>query len=107
MLLCRELQCLTCGFIDADAIIKCFATAVATGILLYVSPILFGTKLGFLVVPGTVVVFIASWLYMDNPPPKTPAPAAADGGRKGAAFSWLGDYMKVSLVVDGDMCLLC
>ncbi|OLN96061.1 CMP-sialic acid transporter 2 [Colletotrichum chlorophyti] len=54
----------------ADAVIKCFATAVATGILLYVSPILFGTSLSFLVLPGTVVVFVASWLYMDNPPPK-------------------------------------
>jgi len=67
---------------------------VATGILLYVSPILFGTKLGFLVVPGTVVVFVASWLYMDNPPPKNPG-LAADGGRKGSAFSRMGDFMKV------------
>ncbi|KAK1964718.1 UDP-galactose transporter [Colletotrichum sublineola] len=58
----------------ADAVIKCFATAVATGILLYVSPVLFGTKLSFLVLPGTVVVFVASWLYMDNPPPKDPNP---------------------------------
>ena len=79
---------------DADAVIKCFATAVATGILLYVSPILFGTKLGFLVVPGTIVVFIASWLYMDNPPPKNPSPPV-DGARKGNAFSWMGDFMKV------------
>ncbi|KAK1979657.1 UDP-galactose transporter [Colletotrichum cereale] len=58
----------------ADAVIKCFATAVATGILLYVSPVLFGTTLSFLVLPGTVVVFVASWLYMDNPPPKDPNP---------------------------------
>jgi len=41
-----------------------------------------------------VVVFIASWLYMDNPPPKNPNPPA-DGGRKGAAFSRLADYVKV------------
>lgn len=56
--------------LDADAIIKCLATAVATGILLYLTPILFATELGFLVVPGTVVIFISSWLYIDKPPPK-------------------------------------
>ncbi|KAK1585160.1 UDP-galactose transporter [Colletotrichum navitas] len=65
----------------ADAVIKCFATAVATGILLYVSPVLFGTKLSFLVLPGTVVVFVASWLYMDNPPPKDPNPPANEPQR--------------------------
>ncbi|RDW84823.1 UDP-galactose transporter [Coleophoma cylindrospora] len=54
----------------ADAVIKCFATAVATGILLYLSPILFGTELSFLVLPGTIVVFIASWLYMEGAAPK-------------------------------------
>ncbi|KAL3426432.1 UDP-galactose transporter [Phlyctema vagabunda] len=58
----------------ADAVVKCFATAVATGILLYLSPILFGTELGFLVLPGTVVVFIASWLYMEGAAPKDPNP---------------------------------
>ncbi|RFU28397.1 hypothetical protein B7463_g7933, partial [Scytalidium lignicola] len=58
----------------ADAVIKCFATAVSTGILLYLSPILFNTELSFLVLPGTVVVFIASWLYMEGAAPKDPNP---------------------------------
>ncbi|GKT43301.1 CMP-sialic acid transporter 2 [Colletotrichum spaethianum] len=71
----------------ADAVIKCFATAVATGILLYVSPILFGTKLSFLVLPGTVVVFVASWLYMDNPPPKDPNPPPSNEPQKMSLFS--------------------
>lgn len=55
---------------DADAVIKCFATAVSTGILLCLSPILFGTELSFLALPGTAMVFIASWLYMEAAPPK-------------------------------------
>ncbi|GKT55679.1 UDP-galactose transporter [Colletotrichum tofieldiae] len=71
----------------ADAVIKCFATAVATGILLYVSPVLFGTKLSFLVLPGTVVVFVASWLYMDNPPPKDPNPPPTNEPQKLSLFS--------------------
>ena len=58
----------------ADAIIKCFATAMSTGILLYVSPILFGVEMSFLVLPGTTVVFIATWLYMDATPPRSTAP---------------------------------
>ncbi|KAF6231710.1 hypothetical protein HO173_010012 [Letharia columbiana] len=57
----------------ADAIIKCFATAVSTGILLYLSPILFGAEMSFLVLPGTLVVFISTWLYMEAAPPK-PSP---------------------------------
>ena len=57
----------------ADAIIKCFATAVSTGILLYLSPLLFGAEMSFLVLPGTLVVFISTWLYMEAAPPK-PAP---------------------------------
>lgn len=65
---------LTTSILDADAVIKCFATACATGILLYISPILFSTQLSFLVLPGTVVVFTASWLYMDNPAPKVVNP---------------------------------
>jgi hypothetical protein len=80
----------------ADAVIKCFATAVATGILLYVSPILFGTSLSFLVLPGTVVVFIASWLYMDNPPPKDPNPAPASSEpQKLSLFGKLAAVSKV------------
>ncbi|KAK3078881.1 hypothetical protein LTS18_006379 [Coniosporium uncinatum] len=60
----------------ADAVIKCFATAIATAILLYLSPILFQADLSFLVLPGTVVVFIATWLYMENTPRKGEAPMA-------------------------------
>ena len=55
----------------ADAIIKCFATAVSTGILLYLSPILFGAEMSFIVLPGTLVVFISTWLYMEAAPPKS------------------------------------
>ena len=55
----------------ADAIIKCFATAVSTGILLYLSPILFGAEMSFLVLPGTLVVFISTWLYVEAAPPKS------------------------------------
>ncbi|KAF2435425.1 hypothetical protein EJ08DRAFT_337087 [Tothia fuscella] len=55
----------------ADAIIKCFATAISTGVLLYVSPILFNVTLSFLVLPGTLVVFIAAWLYAEATPPRS------------------------------------
>ncbi|KAF9767864.1 hypothetical protein IL306_014907 [Fusarium sp. DS 682] len=54
----------------ADAIIKCFATAFATGILLFIAPLISNTTLSFLVVPGTLIIFVASWLYMENPPAK-------------------------------------
>ncbi|KAK2624938.1 hypothetical protein QTJ16_005307 [Diplocarpon rosae] len=56
----------------ANAVIKCLATAVATGILLYVSPILFGTNTSPLIVPGGLVVFISSYLYMEFPAAKRP-----------------------------------
>ena len=61
------------------------------------SPILFGTKLSFLVLPGTVVVFVASWLYMDNPPPKEPpAPASAHmEPQKPSIFARVQAYQKV------------
>ena len=49
---------------DADALIKCFSTAISTAILLYLSPIFFGASTSFLVLPGTVIIFIASWLYL-------------------------------------------
>ena len=55
----------------ADAIIKCFATAVSTGILRYLSPIFFGAEMSILVLPGTLVVFISTWLYMEAAPPKS------------------------------------
>jgi hypothetical protein len=61
---------------DADAITKCFATAISTGILLYVSPILFNVSLSFLVLPGTCVVFVATWLYMEATPSNTLNPAS-------------------------------
>ncbi|PHH60340.1 hypothetical protein CDD81_1825 [Ophiocordyceps australis] len=61
---------MTCVYKYADAVVKCFATAVATGILLYASPLLFGTKLGALALPGTAMVFAASWLYVAKPVPK-------------------------------------
>ncbi|KAL9129687.1 MAG: hypothetical protein Q9217_001929 [Psora testacea] len=64
----------------ANALTKCFATAVSTGILLYVSPILFATQMSFLVLPGTLVAFIATWLYVEATPPKETnkqAPASA------------------------------
>ncbi|KAK0109322.1 hypothetical protein ONS96_003141 [Cadophora gregata f. sp. sojae] len=57
----------------ANAVIKCLATAVATGILLYISPILFGTTMAPLIIPGGLIVFITSWLYMESPAPKRPA----------------------------------
>ncbi|KAE8451413.1 hypothetical protein EG329_004042 [Mollisiaceae sp. DMI_Dod_QoI] len=56
----------------ANAVVKCLASAVATGILLYLSPILFGTAMSPLTIPGGLIVFISSWLYMDSPPPKDP-----------------------------------
>ncbi|KHO11536.1 PLC-like phosphodiesterase, TIM beta/alpha-barrel domain protein [Metarhizium robertsii ARSEF 23] len=55
---------------DANAIVKCLATAIATAILIFLSPIFFGTTFNFLIVPGSIVVFGASWLYAMNPTPK-------------------------------------
>ncbi|GAM87621.1 hypothetical protein ANO11243_056480 [Dothideomycetidae sp. 11243] len=57
----------------ADALIKCFATAVSTGILLYIAPMIFHVPLSFLVIPGSVSVFAATWLYLDSPPTAKPA----------------------------------
>ncbi|KAL2071809.1 hypothetical protein VTL71DRAFT_13044 [Oculimacula yallundae] len=62
----------------ANAVIKCLATAVATGILLYISPILFGTTMAPLIIPGGLIVFITSWLYMECPAPKKPAVTFSD-----------------------------
>ena len=64
----------------ADALIKCFATAISTGLLLYIAPLLFDIRFSFLVVPGTCVVFLATWIYMEASPKPvaeavmTPAP---------------------------------
>jgi hypothetical protein len=64
-----------------------------------VAPILFGTKLSFLVLPGTVVVFIASWLYMDNPPPRDPTPVSASNEpQKLSLVGKLAAVMRVSLI---------
>lgn len=54
----------------ADALVKCFASAVSTGILLYVAPMVFAVPLSFLVIPGTITVFVATWLYIDSAKPK-------------------------------------
>jgi hypothetical protein len=51
-------------------VIKCLATAVATGILLYISPILFGTERNPLVLPGAIIVLVSSWLYVESALPK-------------------------------------
>ncbi|RDA86150.1 hypothetical protein CP532_3056 [Ophiocordyceps camponoti-leonardi (nom. inval.)] len=75
----------------ADAVVKCLATAVATGILLFISPILFGTELGSLVIPGTLIVFVSSWLYMMYPasaPPTTQAEAVRDHDSKRLPRYW-------------------
>ncbi|KAM0324835.1 hypothetical protein ACHAQA_007801 [Verticillium albo-atrum] len=78
----------------ADAVIKCFATAFATGVLLYISPVLFATELSFLVLPGTIVVFAASWLYMDNPPPKSVSLIEDDEPQK---LTFFGKLAAVSM----------
>lgn len=57
--------------LDADAVIKCLATAVATGILLFVSPAISGTSMTPLTVPGGLIVFISSWLYVTSPAEKS------------------------------------
>ncbi|EQL03355.1 UDP-galactose transporter [Ophiocordyceps sinensis CO18] len=51
----------------ANAVVKCIATAVSSGLLLYLSTILFGTRLGTMVVPGTIIVAFSSWLYLATP----------------------------------------
>lgn len=79
----------------ADAIIKCFATAISTGILLYISPILFGVGMSFLVLPGTAVVFIATWLYMDASPPRSSVPAPAVQLSEPSERSFVGNILYV------------
>jgi hypothetical protein len=48
---------------DADAIIRAMASSLSTGILIYLSHIFFLVELPFVVLPGTLVVFLATWLY--------------------------------------------
>ncbi|KAG9254398.1 uncharacterized protein F5Z01DRAFT_607632, partial [Emericellopsis atlantica] len=82
----------------ADAVVECFATASATGILLYVLTILFHTHLGFLAIPGTLLVVIASWIYIRNPPPPRPA-ESKPAGRCSYLFSAaMGKWPKISLL---------
>ena len=48
---------------DVDAIIRAMASSLSTGILIYLSHIVFLVELPFVVLPGTLVVFLATWLY--------------------------------------------
>ena len=77
---------------------------MSTGVLLYLSPILFGTELGFLVLPGTIVVFIASWLYMEGAAPKdanTPQKESSDEPEKLSIFAKLAAVARVSVIDRG------
>jgi hypothetical protein len=47
----------------ADAVIKTIAQTVSTGVLLFISAILFGAPLGVLPVVGVLVVFVSAYLY--------------------------------------------
>jgi hypothetical protein len=60
---------------DADAIIRAMASSLSTGILIYLSHIVFLVELPFVVLPGTLVVFLATWLYTKE--------AIAEGDTKG------------------------
>jgi hypothetical protein len=82
---------------DADAVIKCLATAVSTGILLYMAPILFGTQMSPLVMPGGMVVFVSSWLYMEAALPKEEQTFFQTSFRSKRTFiSVLAEFVKVS-----------
>ena len=70
-----EIRILT--VLDADAVIKCLATAVATGILLFLSPVISGTSMTPLTVPGGLIVFISSWLYVTSSAKKSEDEPAA------------------------------
>jgi hypothetical protein len=51
------------------------ASSLSTGILIYLSHIVFLVELPFVVLPGTLVVFLATWLYTKE--------AIAEGDTKG------------------------
>ncbi|KAI9772580.1 MAG: hypothetical protein M1839_002432 [Geoglossum umbratile] len=51
----------------AGAVTKCFATSVSTGIILFVSILLFNAKTGVCAVFGTIVVFLAACIYLVAP----------------------------------------
>lgn len=83
---------------DANAVIKCFATALSTGILLYISPILFGTELGDLVLIGAGIVFVASGLYMAYPPiEQYDQPAASKSSLQSLLYSQLVTMFSVRI----------
>jgi hypothetical protein len=103
----------------ADALIKCFATAISTAILLYLSPLLFNVNFSFLIVPGTFVVFLATWLYMDQSPkkPSGTAPpemkaAEVEGQRKSFvhrliySLSPYGPFRKAGLGTTTSICFI-
>jgi hypothetical protein len=103
----------------ADALIKCFATAISTAILLYLSPLLFDVNFSFLIVPGTFVVFLATWLYMDQSPKKlsgTAPPemktAEMEGQRKSFvhrliySLSPYGPFRKAGLGTTTSICFI-
>jgi hypothetical protein len=50
--------------IDANVIIRAIALLLSTDILIYLSYIVFLIELAFVVLPGTLVVFLATWLYI-------------------------------------------
>ncbi|QDS73223.1 hypothetical protein FKW77_003564 [Venturia effusa] len=50
----------------ADAVIKRFATVISTAFLLYTSLILFGMSMTAMVIPGTMVAFLATWLGVEG-----------------------------------------
>lgn len=93
-------------FEDADAIIKCFATGASTAILLYLSPILFGTSFSFLVIPGTIAIFVASWLYLKGAPPKSTDPLPPDTQLKVSRLQALGHLFPRTLLLSGTLITL-
>ncbi|KAF3906365.1 hypothetical protein ABW20_dc0104306 [Dactylellina cionopaga] len=63
---------MTMTFKYADAMIKCMATALSTGLLLTVSHILFGNPPTFAFLPGVFVVYYAIWAYLKQRSPLDP-----------------------------------
>ncbi|KAM4055037.1 nucleotide-sugar transporter [Hirsutella rhossiliensis] len=82
----------------ADAVLKCFAVAASTAILLYASPILFEDELGSLVVPGTIIVFVASALYISYPAPPSSGYSTKHAARTGPLKAFK-EYSRMSLAL--------
>lgn len=53
---------------DADAVVVCLATTVATSLILCTSPLLFDTGFSPLVIPGGLIAVISFGLYMEAGP---------------------------------------